>query len=115
MLARLPPQKCTALSLPPSPAPIPQPREPITPGTAALHPLAPTVSSTEIPYVITLLHHPLVRLGVVVEADPLAILTKIWVSTLRRVSRIPGKRPLVGNVSRRSNEGATNFVTVTPV
>jgi hypothetical protein len=63
-VARLLPQICTALSLPPSPAPIPQPRGPITHGTAALHPLAPTVLSTEIPCNTTLLHHPPVPLGI---------------------------------------------------
>jgi len=77
-LARPLPQICTALSLPPSPAPIPLPREPITLGTAALRPLAPTASSTEILYVITLRLPLLVHQGVA-EADPLEIQTRTWV------------------------------------
>jgi hypothetical protein len=111
MVARPPPQICTALFLPPSPVPIPLPRVPITRGIVALRPLAPTVSSTEILYVI--IPHPLHRVHpVVVEADPLAILTKIWASTLLRASHTPGRRPLVDNVSRQSNEDAMNLEMV---
>jgi len=64
-----PSQICTAPPLPPSPAPIPLPREHITLGTAALHPLAPTASFTEILYVITLRLPLLVHQGIT-KADP---------------------------------------------
>jgi hypothetical protein len=82
-VACLLPQICMALSLPPSPAPIPQPRGPITRGTAALHPLVPTVLSTEIPCDTTLLHHPLVPLGV-----SRCVVTRLAMPRLTAVSHI---------------------------